>query len=237
MAILYVASESMELEPFAERLTALRKLKWPIDYAQEGIWEGRRIMLAANGAGPRLAGHAVEIALRAVRAAELSASKLEMVVSTGFCGALDPALRESQIVIGTEVIDSQTQEKFAACPVTDPDNTASSGVIVTQDRVAQNAAEKRSFIPLRSLGSRHGISRGGRPSKTRRIALRVHQSCIRSCRRVVRLRSEPNALRRRTYPAWENWLLRTDAPGRHSGIVSPEAPNRGCRPSARGISC
>jgi adenosylhomocysteine nucleosidase len=145
MAILYVASESMELEPFAKRLTALRKLKWPIDYAQEGIWEGRRIMLAANGAGARLAGHAVEIALRAVRAAELSASKLEMIVSTGFCGALDPALRESQIVVGTEVVDSQTQEKFAACRVTDPGNTASSGVIVTQDRVAQNAQEKRAL--------------------------------------------------------------------------------------------
>jgi adenosylhomocysteine nucleosidase len=142
MAILYVASESMELEPFAERLTGLRKLKWPIDYAYEGIWEGRRLMLAANGAGPRLAGHAVEIAIRSVTAAELSASKLEAIVSTGFCGALDPALRESQIVVATGVMNAETQEKFTATSVTGTDNIAATGVIVTQDRVAQHAAEK-----------------------------------------------------------------------------------------------
>lgn len=144
MAILYVAAESMELEPFAERLTGLRKLKWPIDYAYEGIWEGRRIMLAANGAGPKLAAHAAEIALRAVSAAELSASKLELIVSTGFCGGLDPALRESEIVVATEVVDSRTQEKFAARNVTDGD-AVNSGTFVTQDRVAQNAAEKQAL--------------------------------------------------------------------------------------------
>ncbi|MBV9158194.1 MAG: hypothetical protein JO097_18155, partial [Acidobacteriaceae bacterium] len=74
MAILYVASESSELRPFAALLTGLRKLNWPIDYAFEGIWEGRRIMLAANGAGPQLAAQAVEVAIRAVTAAELSSS-------------------------------------------------------------------------------------------------------------------------------------------------------------------
>ena len=31
MAILYVASETSELEPFANMLTGLRKLKWPLD--------------------------------------------------------------------------------------------------------------------------------------------------------------------------------------------------------------
>ncbi len=66
MAILFVAAEAMELKPFANSLTALRKLKWPIDYAYEGILEGKRIMLAANGAGPKLAAQAVEVALRAV---------------------------------------------------------------------------------------------------------------------------------------------------------------------------
>lgn len=145
MAILYVAAEATELEPFAERLTGLRKLKWPIDYAYEGIWEGRRIMLAANGAGPRLASHAVEIAIRAVTAAELSASKLEMIVSTGFCGALDPGLRESQIVVAREVRDARTQETFVASGLADEGSGAISGLIVTQDRVAQNPAEKQAL--------------------------------------------------------------------------------------------
>jgi hypothetical protein len=83
MAILYVASEASELRPFAAMLTGLRKLNWPIDYAFEGILEGRRILLAANGAGPRLAARAAEVAIRAVMVAELSSSRLEAVVSAG----------------------------------------------------------------------------------------------------------------------------------------------------------
>ena len=65
MAILFVASESFELKPFAGRLTGLRPLKWPVQYAEEGVWQGKRYLLAANGAGPKLAARCVEMALRA----------------------------------------------------------------------------------------------------------------------------------------------------------------------------
>ena len=141
MAILYVASEAFELEPFANLLTASRKLKWPIDYAFEGIWEGRRIMLAANGAGPKLAARAVEVAIRAVTAAELSSSKLEAVVSTGLCGALDPALRERQIVLATEVIDLSNNESFACTRVLSARDCVH-GQVLSEDRIAHQAAEK-----------------------------------------------------------------------------------------------
>jgi adenosylhomocysteine nucleosidase len=141
MAILYVASEALELEPLAQLLTGLRKLKWPIDYAFEGIWESRRIMLAANGAGPKRAVRAVETAIRAVSAAELSASKLEAVVSTGLCGAIDPSLRENEIVVATEVLDSTTNERYAAASVLS-DRSFAQGTVVTQDRIAVTAAEK-----------------------------------------------------------------------------------------------
>ena len=141
MAILYVAADAMELEPVAQLLTGLRKLKWPIDYAFEGIWESRRIMLAANGAGPKLAIRAVETAIRAFSAAELSASKLEAVISTGFCGALDPNLNENEIVVGTEVLDSATNTRYPCAPVL-ADRSFTSGVVVTQDRIANTAAEK-----------------------------------------------------------------------------------------------
>ncbi|MFL6353791.1 MAG: hypothetical protein ACJ74Z_18355 [Bryobacteraceae bacterium] len=142
MAILYVASLPMELEPFAASLTGVRKLKWPIDYAFEGVWEGRRVMLAANGAGPRLAAQAVEIAIRAVIGAELSSSKLEAVVSTGFCGALDPDLRECQIAVATEIVDLDTNAKFE-CGTVDADTPFASGVLISQDRVANDAAQKQ----------------------------------------------------------------------------------------------
>jgi nucleoside phosphorylase len=141
MAILYVASEALELEPLAKLLTGLRKLKWPVDYAFEGIWEGRRVMLAANGAGPKLAVRAVETAIRAVSAAELSASKLEAVVATGLCGGLEPSLRENDIVIATEVLNQQTGERFISSQVI-ADRRFKPGVVITQDRIATTAAEK-----------------------------------------------------------------------------------------------
>lgn len=150
MAILYVASEAMELEPLAQLLTGLRKLKWPIAYAFEGIWEGRRVMLAANGAGPRLAVRAVETAIRAVSAAELSASRLEAVVSTGFCGALDSNLKENEMVVGTEVLDLAINERYICAPVVS-DSNFTSGIVVTQDRIANTAAEKTSLAPCGAI--------------------------------------------------------------------------------------
>ncbi len=141
MAILYVASDASELKPFAQLLTALRKLKWPIDYAYEGIWESRRILLAANGAGPKLAAQAVETAIRAGMVAELSSSKLEAVVSTGYCGAIDPALKPLQIVVATEVVDPATNERFECAQVTGSGEFAS-GPILSQDEIAHNAAAK-----------------------------------------------------------------------------------------------
>src|SRR5579863_1972041 len=141
MAILYVASEALELEPLANMLTGLRKLKWPIAYAYEGIWESRRVMLAANGAGSKLSVRAVETAIRAVSAAELSSSRLEAVVATGFCGGLDAALRENDIVVGTEVFFRFGDDRFVCAEVA-ADRDYRCGRVVTQDRVASSAAEK-----------------------------------------------------------------------------------------------
>ncbi len=141
MSILYIASEALELEPLAGALTGLRKLKWPIDYAFEGIWEGRRVLLAANGAGPKLAVRAVETAIRAVSGAELSSSKLEAVVATGLCGALDPSFKENDIIVATEVLDAATQQRYA-CASARADGSFKSGVVVTQNRIAVTAAEK-----------------------------------------------------------------------------------------------
>jgi adenosylhomocysteine nucleosidase len=168
MAILYVASLAMELEPFAALLTGVRKLKWPIDYAFEGVWEGHRVMLAANGAGPRLAAQAVEIAIRAVTGAELSSSKLEAVVSTGFCGALDPNLREGQIVIATEVLDLDANKTFE-CGTVDTEAPFASGVLVSQDRIANYAAEKQHLRDRGALAI--DMEAGGVAARAKRAGL------------------------------------------------------------------
>ena len=150
MALLYVASEASELKPFAAMLTGLRKIKWPVDYAFEGILEGRRVMLAANGAGPKLAARAVEVAIRAVTVAELSSSKLEAVISTGYCGALAPSLRESQIFVAAQVLDIAQNQAFDCAPVTS-DAEFVSGLLLSQDRIALDPAEKERLLAHQAL--------------------------------------------------------------------------------------
>lgn len=170
MAILYVASEAAELEPMAGLLTGVRKLKWPLAYAYEGLWEGRRMLLAANGAGPKLATRAVEIAIRAITSADLSSSALEAVVSTGFCGALDPALREFQIVLAGQVLDWTNKERYDCVQITDG-TAAVPGLLVSQDRIAIDAEEKRRLrdssgalaVEMEAAGVATRVKRAGLP--------------------------------------------------------------------------
>ena len=170
MAIFYVAAEAMELKPFANMLTGLRKLKWPLDYAFEGILEGRRVMLAANGAGPKLAERAVEVAVRAVSAAELSSSKLEAVVSTGFCGALDPGLRESQMVLASSVVNGGG-ESLLDCEMAHaaPEGFAT-GRVLSENRIVGDAAQKKELsnsgaiaVDMEAAGAGRRAKRAGLP--------------------------------------------------------------------------
>ena len=174
MAILYVAAEASELKPFANALTGLRKLKWPLDYAFEGILDGRRIMLAANGAGPKLAAQAVEVAIRAVSAAELSSSKLEAVVTTGYCGALDPALRESEIVLGTAILDLASQETMECEAVNATPDSFASGLIVSQNRVINTAEEKKNLQSHGAIAA--DMEASGVAARAKRAGLPVY--CI-----------------------------------------------------------
>ncbi len=170
MAILYVAAEGLELEPFARYLTAARKLKWPLDYAYEGILDGRRILLAANGAGPKLAAHAVEVAIRSLSLAELSASKLEAVVSTGFCGALDPALRVNDMVLASAVLDGSTGENVACEMAHAAPEGFVTGVVLSQNRIARSSVEKQELfarqavaVDMESSGVAARAARAGLP--------------------------------------------------------------------------
>ncbi len=177
MAILYVASEAAELQPLAALLTGLRKLKWPIDYAWEGIWQSRRILLAANGAGPKLAAHAVEIAIRAAMAAELSSSKLEAVVSTGFCGGLDPALRESQIVVASEVVCASSGERFGCARVASETGFVT-GALLSQDRIAHDASEKSTLFSNGAIAVDMEAAGVAARTNRARIAFWLHQSSL-----------------------------------------------------------
>ena len=85
---LVIAAERRELDGILKRFGVGRKLDWPAGFAREVDWKADRWLLIANGPGKRL----VEEVLR---------NRIEVsgIISTGFCGALDPALRIGEIVI------------------------------------------------------------------------------------------------------------------------------------------
>jgi adenosylhomocysteine nucleosidase len=104
---LMVAAESQEFEGILERFGKSSKLDWPAAFACRVEGNGDLWLLVANGPGPRLVEKALE-----------HRTEVTGIISTGFCGALDPELRIGDIVIGRP------------------------GTILSVDRVAATAAEK-----------------------------------------------------------------------------------------------
>jgi adenosylhomocysteine nucleosidase len=130
----FVAAEAREFSGLLRKAERVVKLNWPLDFARK-IWlNGRAALLLANGPGPKLAGEAVEIAK--------GREELNGLVSTGFCGALDPELKPLDIfVASTIVFPSRDREGVgASCPVsTHPHKT---GTLLSIDHVAVTSAEK-----------------------------------------------------------------------------------------------
>jgi adenosylhomocysteine nucleosidase len=128
--IAFVAAEAREFSGLLRHAERVVKLNWPVDFARK-IWlNGRAVLLVANGPGPKLAGEAVEIAK--------GREKLTGLVSTGFCGALDPVLKLSEIFVATELLDVVVEVKVGqALP---PANQT--GTLLSINRVAVTSTEK-----------------------------------------------------------------------------------------------
>lgn len=132
--VLLVAAEKREFDGVLSRMRGLCFLDWPVEFAATGTWENGSLTLTANGPGPELARHAVQTALER--------GTYGAVVSTGFCGGLDPGLAPGDIVVGTCVIDGARRDRFAALPVESP-QPAAQGAVFSSDRVAVTVEEKR----------------------------------------------------------------------------------------------
>jgi adenosylhomocysteine nucleosidase len=82
-----MAAEEREFRGILKRFGESKPLAWPAEFAAEAEYNGDRWLLIANGPGKE-------------RVQESLTNKIEIdgIISTGFCGALDPALRVGDIV-------------------------------------------------------------------------------------------------------------------------------------------
>jgi adenosylhomocysteine nucleosidase len=127
-----VAAESREFEGILKRAHGGDRLEWPgAAYARQVPGNGVLWLLVANGPGPKLVSAGMERFLDRF-------PDVEGVVSTGFCGALDPSLRIGDIVVSGEI------PRSAPAPFVE-------GELLSMDRVAVTAAEKQEL--RRSTGA------------------------------------------------------------------------------------
>ena len=130
MRLLLIASAPMEFR-FGGACFSLPSAL-PVDWSRTIRLGSHDVLAVANGAG----------AMRAASAVDAAAAVFhpDAVISTGFCGALDPDLRVADVVVATAVVSAD--RRYNALPV----STAAayhSGVVCSIDRVAQTAEEKR----------------------------------------------------------------------------------------------
>ena len=137
--VLLVAAEPREFDGLLARCGGVEKPRWPVQWRQDRRAERAAPLHVANGAGPRRAAQAI--------GAAREAKTPDAIVSFGFCGALEPGLEVGDIFAGTSV---RTNER--CFPLEQPHTRTAfhSGVVVSVNRVAQTAEEKRG---LRASGA------------------------------------------------------------------------------------
>ncbi|MBK5291372.1 MAG: hypothetical protein JJE04_06840 [Acidobacteriia bacterium] len=132
--LLFIAADSREFAGLLRHSRALEALDWPVDYSRKMEHDGNNWFLVANGPGPALASGAALVATRR--------TAVDAIVSTGFCGGLDPVLAPCEVFVADRVVASDTGESHPAlrprlCP------SVPAGSIVCGDRVIQTVEEKQ----------------------------------------------------------------------------------------------
>ena len=117
-----MAAERREFDGIRKRLGNAKQFAWPgTMFACEAEWQGDRWWLLANGPGE-------ELVLEALK----EKKDVDGMISTGLCGALDPALRLGDVVVSGNA-HVEARGKFVR------------GAVHTIDHVAATAAEKRTL--------------------------------------------------------------------------------------------
>ena len=119
---LLVAAERREFDGIRKRFGEIAKLAWPgVKFAGEAYWRGDRWWMVANGPGEALVFDALK-----------DKKNVDAMISTGLCGALDPALRVGDIVVAPGVA-IETQAAYVR------------GAVHSIDHVAVTSLEKRTL--------------------------------------------------------------------------------------------
>lgn len=137
--MLIVAADRAELKPLARRLEKPEPAAAGLPWAVTGRLGTLPAALVASGAGRANASRTLRQAGQRwmVRA----------IVSTGWCGALDPALEVGQVVVASRVLSENPPAEYPALPVP---GEAVRGTVLTVDRFVGTAEEKSR---LRSTGA------------------------------------------------------------------------------------
>jgi len=148
----------MEFAGLRKHCAAITRISVAADWARMAELNGNRIVMIANGAGARQAAKAVD-----------AARDISTIVSTGFCGALDPALGIGDIFVAQSV---------QGVPVSTPQSckVCTAGALASIDHVAQTAAEK---AKLRTTGA-SAVEMEAAGVQVRARALGVPFYCVRS---------------------------------------------------------
>lgn len=165
MRILFVASDRREFGGFLMFTGAVRNPLIAVDWARTGTLNGNEVLLVAHGVGRKRAAAAVETAHGAFSA--------EHVVSTGFCGALNPELPLGAVVVGTSV--TSEGRRFGTTPVAGV-RPFHPGVVCSIDHVARTAEEKKE---LRAKGG-DVVEMEAAGVAERAEALGLRFSCVRA---------------------------------------------------------
>jgi adenosylhomocysteine nucleosidase len=127
----FVAAERREFDGLLRKADRVTKLDWPLRFARMAWLKGEPIVVVADGPGPKLAGRAAEFVRKD--------QDLKGLVSTGFCGALNPALEPCDIFVATEVMNVA---HALSIPRSISFERVKSGKLLSIDRVVSTAAEK-----------------------------------------------------------------------------------------------
>jgi len=134
--LLFIAADPRECAGLVSHWQDVRAVSLPVMWARTGRSKGGEVMAIANGAGANRAFAAV-----------LVAPKPSAVCNIGFCGALDEAMSVGDIVVADKVSDEIREYETLVPGAT---KAFRPGAVVSIQRIAQTAAEKRN---LRATGA------------------------------------------------------------------------------------